>query len=500
MKEFRLVRLFALAGVAALVSAPQVAIAADTVKEVADGVTMTTRVTSTPWVIHMLKVNLGTPGVHLQATKSDERGRTTSSYAKLVGAAAAVNGCFFSYTTYATTGLAAGGGVAWTDTKDNDLLAALAFDSATRVELHSQAEITPFDGTWMKGVVSGRPILVTNGAALTTNPSYPSCGTRNPRTAAGLTQDAKTVILAVVDGRSSSSVGMTCTELAKLMTGFGAYNAVNLDGGGSTDMYVRGIGVVNTPSDGTERVVGNHLAVMAPVLGTVGSVHGIVYEAPDPKSVLAGASVSIANGGTDVTDASGAYRLDSLPGTFTVTAKKPGYTTKTASATITKGGDLALNIGLARDPAADFDGDGIPDGMDNCPEVPNPDQLDTDHDGLGNVCDGDDDGDGHADEDDNCPLVANPDQADANGNGVGDACESAGENDGGAGAGGGGSGGGDGGGHDGGGCQAAPGRSSSNPLLALLVLLLVSSTRSRTRRALARLRRAHRWTSSATPR
>src|SRR5262245_7517909 len=122
MKRLCLVRLFALVVVGAFVVAPRWAVAADTVKDVAGGGTMTTRVTSTPWVIHMLKINLGTPGLHLQATKSEERGRTTSSYAKLVGAAAAVNGCFFSYSTYATTGLAAGGGVAWSDTKDNNLL------------------------------------------------------------------------------------------------------------------------------------------------------------------------------------------------------------------------------------------------------------------------------------------------------------------------------------------------------------------------------------------
>jgi hypothetical protein len=58
----------------------------------------------------------------------------------------------------------------------------------------------------------------------------------------------------------------------------------------------------------------------------------------------------------------------------------------------------------------DSDGDGIPDGYDNCPFVANPDQKDTDGDGVGDVCD-------------NCPLVPNPDQLDQNGNGIGDACD-----------------------------------------------------------------------------
>jgi len=66
----------------------------------------------------------------------------------------------------------------------------------------------------------------------------------------------------------------------------------------------------------------------------------------------------------------------------------------------------------------DTDSDGIADATDNCPDAANVDQLDTDNDDIGNVCDVDDDNDGDDDGSDNCPLMANPDQLDTDMDGV----------------------------------------------------------------------------------
>src|SRR5690625_2378447 len=71
----------------------------------------------------------------------------------------------------------------------------------------------------------------------------------------------------------------------------------------------------------------------------------------------------------------------------------------------------------------DTDGDGIPDDKDNCPYDYNPDQKDTDGDGVGDVCEDDIDGDGILNDDDNCPYIHNPGQEDMDGDGVGDACD-----------------------------------------------------------------------------
>ena len=65
----------------------------------------------------------------------------------------------------------------------------------------------------------------------------------------------------VADGRRAGVPGPTLPELAALLLELGACTAVNLDGGGSSALWLRDR-VVNQPSDGAERRVANHLAVV----------------------------------------------------------------------------------------------------------------------------------------------------------------------------------------------------------------------------------------------
>jgi len=383
------------------------ALAADTWTQPYVGVQRLHRTTSTPWNINVLVVDLTAPGVSLVSTTSAQRKKTPSSWGAAVGAQAAVNGDFFSYTDYSTTGLAAGAGQSWPNSVDGTSEGTFAFGPG-RVEISTPSDIVPFDASWMKGVVSGKPQVVKNGVAYQDPPNSSFCTTRHPRTAVGLSQDGKTLYVAVIDGRQAGfSVGMKCSEVGTLLKGLGAYNALNLDGGGSSAMWLSGSGVVNSPSDGSTRVVANHLGIKAVASGSMGTLKGILTDA-STGAKLSGATVKVGSS-SDTSDTTGLYVLSLPPGTHTATATLAGYAQATVTRTLTAGNTTWGSMALAKAAGpTDGDSDGVADGQDNCPAVSNADQQDTDGDGDGDACDGDDDGDGLFDEDDACPLVANP--------------------------------------------------------------------------------------------
>lgn len=93
----------------------------------------------------------------------------------------------------------------------------------------------------MKHIISGGPYLVKSGDIYidTAIEKLNGITGRNPRTAIGYTKN-NTMILVTVDGRKEKSSGVTLNELAKIMKDLGCYEAINLDGGSSTVMYVDG--------------------------------------------------------------------------------------------------------------------------------------------------------------------------------------------------------------------------------------------------------------------
>ncbi|MBP7176037.1 MAG: phosphodiester glycosidase family protein [Thermoclostridium sp.] len=126
--------------------------------------------------------------------------------------------------------------------------------------------ITAPNADSMKMAVSGGGMIVVDGAIPQTF-THEVAG-RHPRTAVGSSRDGKMLYMVAVDGRQSHSTGMTMQELAAFMLEIGSWNAVALDGGGSTTMVSREPGtqtvaVQNSPSDGVQRKIPNAVGVFS---------------------------------------------------------------------------------------------------------------------------------------------------------------------------------------------------------------------------------------------
>lgn len=113
------------------------------------------------------------------------------------------------------------------------------------------------DLTGVATALGGGPILLEAGESPEWRPPLP----RHPRTVLGWNDEH--FFMVVVDGRQEPlSVGMTYPELAALMKRLGCACAMNLDGGGSSTLWLDGQ-IMNSPSDGRERRVANSLIVVS---------------------------------------------------------------------------------------------------------------------------------------------------------------------------------------------------------------------------------------------
>ena len=140
------------------------------------------------------------------------------------------------------------------------IAAAAATEEAT--QLLTLVPGTPMRLHWTFGwpdvfdAVGGVPMLLRDGSP---TPICASCALQ-PRTAVGVTASGQ-ILLVVVDGRSRRSRGVTLGQLRNILRDLGAVTALNLDGGGSSEMVVQGQ-VVNQPSEGHERHITNAILVL----------------------------------------------------------------------------------------------------------------------------------------------------------------------------------------------------------------------------------------------
>jgi hypothetical protein len=142
-------------------------------------------------------------------------------------------------------------------------------------------------GGWPRIVRAGRSVAVAADSAEGTFARFSHA--RHPRSAIGISRDSATLYLVAVEGRRRTSVGMSLDELADAMLSIGAYDALNLDGGGSTALVVAD-SLVSVPSDTAgERPVGEVIAVTRRTGGRAGPASRVVPATRPPTScVLSG--------------------------------------------------------------------------------------------------------------------------------------------------------------------------------------------------------------------
>lgn len=228
---------------------------------------------------HVVSIDLTAPGVRVVGTPESMLAprapggppawRTTSDFARTVGAEVAINANYYDifHGAFTTCGLTMSGGQVWRSAyvdRRLDCWASVGFGPRGRVAMFdSRGKVYgPAPEPWMREVVTGSPRVLANGEVLPlTAPRHALVP--NPRTLVGVSADRRTLYLMVVNGREGANKGMTCMDAARVLRDFGASDAVNLDGGGSSTLFIRSEGgLVTRPADRLERPVANHLGVV----------------------------------------------------------------------------------------------------------------------------------------------------------------------------------------------------------------------------------------------
>lgn len=145
-----------------------------------------------------------------------------------------------------------------------DALLNLYFGSDVELNVSSNPNIED-----IKFSIGGGNVILRDGKYVTLEPNSSGDPRGNhPRTGIGISKDKKQLILATIDGRDTSFKGVSQPMFGAILQELGAYNAINLDGGGSTTFALKPLGetkvtVVNRPSDGGERLVINGVGVFS---------------------------------------------------------------------------------------------------------------------------------------------------------------------------------------------------------------------------------------------
>jgi len=226
-----------------------------TTKEVAKGITWkhahTTELLGVAQNINVLEIDTRKRDVTLVYDK--DKNRPTSEMSREAKALASVNAGFFDMKNGGSTAyIKVDGSIPDTDTlkwrRHPRYSGALIITTRGKIVIEERGDHQSYtvNRKYDDVLITG-DLLMNNGTELKLEDNK-FVTTRHPRTCLGMISKHK-MILVTVDGRSDQSHGMSLNELTDLMISLGCREAINLDGGGSTTMWLADQGVVNRPSD-----------------------------------------------------------------------------------------------------------------------------------------------------------------------------------------------------------------------------------------------------------
>ena len=183
---------------------------------------------------------------------------TTSDFGKQANAIAALNGTFFDIANGGSVDHIKSDGIVINKNRLGKNGSRAGHQSSALVINKGKISIAKWDGTadWENSIegedimVSG-PLLIMNQIHEKLDPANAFNKTRHPRTAVAIAKN-KRILFLTVDGRNINSAGMSLFELSKMMSWLKADDAINLDGGGSTTLWINNYsenGIVNFPTD-----------------------------------------------------------------------------------------------------------------------------------------------------------------------------------------------------------------------------------------------------------
>jgi exopolysaccharide biosynthesis protein len=182
----------------------------------------------------------------------------TSDWGKQNNALAALNGTFFDIANGGSVDYIRSDGVLINENRLGKSGKRAAHQESALVFNNGKLKIAKWNGSpdWEESLIAedvmvSGPLLILNQTIEKLDTANTFNKTRHPRTAVAITKN-KRVLLITVDGRNENSAGMSLFELTKLMRWLHASDAINLDGGGSTTLWINNYkdsGVVNFPTD-----------------------------------------------------------------------------------------------------------------------------------------------------------------------------------------------------------------------------------------------------------